>query len=1827
MSKKKMLKAYIIIGLLVLILLLSIFCGGSAVIRNYTPDGGYVKKDDELKEITYNYDVLDQVTGGYSGPPKLVASDDKVFYIPPEYCDGSYLKNFRVIGINQSNAKITKDAKGNITDYKGAVILYGFQTTYREDYGKNYNFDYEPYDYDAEYEVVDSYFKDVVLGQGDAEKYETSEDGTEGTSVSLYMPGSIDFTENEDAVDDSDFKVATVVMEHEIGKDECKILYCDADSCTVKDLDVGKYNLVTNLNDSALTVCYNENIYVYSFNTKDSSYGSNEVYYYKLQDLFDSITFKNTLADIGYCNVEYNVTGNVSFNSYSTGWVETWISKMSKKKTNTTKNVSYLSNLVGDTAKKDKVNSDFIDMESFVKKEVENAYSGYKKTSSGLLSYKHSTKLKDFGDYTYQKNGTNSWTLKNSFKVDLEETSWLVLFPKTYKGTAKGSVTVNITPNFTLKSEYDYSINDMILTKYNSSSNLNQYSIIIQLLITPKGGATEEETMEPITDFDAYVKDVEENAQYDDSTPDGLNEDELEAMDSDSYEESEEYIEKEIGAKYVTLNINLAQINGTEKAENIEVLSISNTAELYDYFNTAKENYKAEYDENISIFSKEVKSGPYVQPKDFTVESLNDFKEIFNEIKNCCVSLEKERSELESLNNQLDSINQSIDKNIDETNKMADSLTGEFAIKNKTNKGDTGYYKELDEKMQVISEWIDGDNTSINDRYITRDFDSMCYYLSMFFNPFDIYLNYLGIGRDTPFEHDMERYAEKHDDPSIIITEDDINDLKEIISKITSENVSNVNYGGSDVNYRNEYINQIKILSALSSDNSETDEEKLNKFITNVSSLNVSVITDMNNDMGIAYDKMIKIYDNLLNHSDLWLNDKYSLERDRLFSNNYIYKLMRGKSQLKGDYNEFIKSTKYAIEYAEKIQNTVIPLIKNEAGANIVNQYIQRVSLEKERNEYEYSLIPAKEEEIAALEARLEELKAEYDSTDFYVDLRWKGEELDSDALVKYYTSYDEIAANADEYINAYNKLLGVAEYKDSADKFINNIVTLNTDPNISRVIDNMYRAVPEEGAADKYGAAYNSLVFLKENKNRFFANISNAINNIAGIHTSVAEEVTKEDVSEENANIKLIEEYAEKYYGSMGINMIKKKTYSDVLKDCENIYNNLYESFSKVTIQQDGEEKIICDVTEEDVQNCVFALFMDKYEIYELSDYNADGSVAKTVTLAKSQASQGNVYEVTETSSETTTEALYSNLSAVYTSYQGLREYALNLNSHYKAISQIAMDNLLGSGCLTDEQKVAADKADGSLDDDITSDYNTGYKYALDISNEMSGLLDQAKAYYEIREAAAGEIRAAANKGLSLQLRDDIYYTSTYKTKCEQADHLYRLLYNAAKAPNETERNKYVEEYKSIDWIVDDIEVDDDLQSAIVVKRKEISVTYQKVDWNTSLIKADVESNASSTPYELYQMNSNFCIGISDNEGFIVPMGTQADIDVRSVNAKIDEEIKKSGISEINNVAYGSNSGFDILLFSSDSKWFMIAFKQVKGSVSVDINNVIGYSGKYSVGDEDVHFLEYDHTNITGLNQLFSTTIENGYKPYSIELRSSRNGEIKAETSGESENGEEGNSGAAEGLDGAFFNSWSDDKGNVILLGFKEEDMEVVEETSEGTTETYYEGDVEATTEEKQYREIADTDIYDAHLYVLQYDVKAAEGDKGDKETDIFDTDMGKLIDAGIRLEGPYGELLEPAVNILTIALKAVLAVVYSLAVLYCVHLGVKMSKASDDEERHKAKEHLKWFIIAVIGTHIMIAFIYLAGTQLRQWSDGIQITSGYTVEETADSVQSEKD
>ncbi|MCD8089402.1 MAG: pilin [Clostridiales bacterium] len=1869
MVLKMKVKLITILVIVLLIIVLALFGKGSQLINNYNPSDGvsYSTGIDE-DAITYNNEVLNEVMGGYSGPPTLVASDDKVFYIPPGYCDGSYLRNFRVIGVNQSTADFTYDSAGDITDYSGVVVLYGFQTTYKEDYGSGYDFDYEPYDYDVEYEVVNSFFDDVIIGGGDASDY-ISGDGEEDGEVSydLYLPGTVTAEKNKNVVDDSEFKVATIVMEHEIGKDECKILYCDADSATVEDLDEGRFNLVTNLSNDALTICFNEKMFVYRYDESACTYGSKDVYYYDLNDFFDSVTYKNSLVEAGYCSVKYNATGIIKFDNNDITketWVQNWLKYVDTENNESLSGVAYLSNLSGDTAAKGDVHKNIMDMESYLADEIEEAYSGYKKTPSGWFSFKHSTSVESFGNYSFKNLSNDSWTLTTTFEVEIYEKSLYGIFPKGYTANPTGTITITIVPEYIIDAEYNYTIDDLILTKYESTESTdntnvtttgtaadttavslgssngivtptdvlnsmvdrlngssessdtdsgetedtttqNKYSMVLQLMITPVEEGEEEDQIDPIEDFEQYRQDVLNEVDVD-TTPDGVDEDELEDYDEDDEvsSDSEETVKSAVSAKYLTFNVNLSQVSGTSSGEKINILTITDANELKEEIDSLKEKYLDEYNQNVAKYATETKSGGYVIPKDFTVDTIEDFKLQFAEIKACREAIEAAKAKLEELYAALEEEYENKETNAETVNAIVDS----YGLSDKKSYGDLGYYSDFEDELEAMN--ILGE--------VSADTDVRSLYTSISAADALLYNSCLGLAAsqaESLFGSDEGDYGKY-----IVYAGDDL-------SLTTAEGKTRVlsfcSYLNTNTSGLNPYV--YTLLSKMGTYANSQDSEALTE-------------TEIE-DLIYLYEET-EFLKEFTEDCTTYFGGIYLSAQD-------LATILPSVSSLQSNISKYTAAylSPMEINYAAAVYNSF--MLKTDSEGISLLTYLQRMNdIFTNINSYEMEQIPELEAQIAELEEELERLKNVFDTTSFALDFYWNGTAVTGDFLDENIDSYDEITANLDEYMSAYNTLLAVDDYRESADSVVSNIETLNTDSNINRIIDDMYDAISMDTGAGGYESYSDDVKYIKSIQNKFYYNISTALNSAANIYGAETDTtvVSEED---ENTNIRLIKEGIEAFYGSMGKNTINARTYTQIAADSESIYKGLYDSFTKVSTVIDGEDVTVCDVTADTVLKYIYEYLIDNYGITVLTYVDEEG-VERTTTIAKNNESSGNISiedETEATTDDSSSDGYEQNLYAVYRSYSQILSYAENLKGIYDNLLGLAIKLFYGSGCLTEEQIALFDADPSTADQDVTSDYNVGFMPAYNICEEMPELVKQVKIYYDTRAQAAAVISAAASKGMTVVLRDDRYYSYLYKEKCSQADYLYKLFYNAAKAATDAERQEVVEEFNSkTDWLIlDDIEVDKELTSVMKVETETITTTYQNVTWNTALINTDVENKIESLvtddAYEMYQMDANFIVIINAERGYVVPMGAQADSDVSALNTKIKEEISERKIGDIENVAYGTDnsSGYQILLFSSASGWFMITFKQTEstdGTITIDRNNVLGYYGKYSTGGtDDAHFLEYDHTNITGLNQFYSTTIENGFIPYDINLSSSGSSTIEPAVEfveNDAENPVSEIAAGSVGVEGAFFNAWtftSNNKGNVILLGYKLEDMEIAEETeteTEAATEitTYYSSEDAAeemaedeTAAEKTYREIVDSDIYEARLYVYQYDTKAAsaEADYSWDEEDYYNLEYGMLSDEVANLTGPYGELVKTPVILLEYARVPILILVYALLAVYCIYLGVKYATSGDDEgKKIEAKRHLRWFIIGVLTIHILMGFMYCTYRQLKSWQEDIAVETG---------------
>lgn len=1993
----------IIATCIILFFLVVYFAGGSSrALRMYLPQGDVTptEEEEELLDIEYNNQFLEELSGGYAGAPKLVASDDKVFYIPPEYCDGSYLRNFRVIGVNRSQAeeKTVKKGDKEVTEYNGAVVVYGFQTTYKEDYGSNYNFSRDPYEYTMDYDTSNSYFEKMMQdmldkAEGIQSDVLTTEETTEVTTDIDFDMNSARIKKNPDAVDDTDFRVATVVIEHEIGKDYCNILYCDADSCTVKDLGIGSFNLITDMNDTALTVCYNNNMYVYNFDDNTRSYSGKDRYVYSLDEFFDSSTFKNTMQGAGYVKSTYDVIMDFEYSNCSDGWVDTYLSKMNKHvelsitgdKAQTL--YTYMSNLKGDTISKKDITEHFADTRQYVYDAVRAAYSGYKKTKSGWLSINNYSNVDDakFGDFRFTSQSSNTvWALENDFTYDISERSLLVFYPKTYKGTAKGKVKLSIVPHFELLTQYDYTINDLILTQVETKTmddmvdrlfygitgipkriTVNQYrnkgysfeqirdmgiitpdeydalksmrkldySIIMQMMVTPKEankdtppeGMSEEEVkkyakMYPSNLAKRYSEGsktitLNDFIKGDEDTPveDDIDEDEIEEEDIDEKELEEEFNSQVKGVitEYLTFNIDLSNESG-HLIKTDKIYSVEGASKAKEQFDAAKSKYGREFAENLKRCSSEVKTGPYLIADNNNAEGLERLKTAFAEIRDKCLQIEDVNNKITEAKNEIADMQSMYDDNTQRINDAAERLLGSENI-NKDEKNASGYYKAVESMLDPSSE-----RYSLNMEDIESDINAFLTAhdaliksfekeadqankitlswglptkggmgLANYGSPAFRYLRGLGplsrsdlealkracdkqtfkyrtehdlpapYGVNSYSDYDKKEYNVDYDEKSYLNVAAYCAAVRSLIA--TDEGVVYESNGENSYSY-NTYIIQPYIIG---SNKIEELKRDITQAVRDISEFDVGSLGNegSSEEQKEAYDSLLEaankvmVYYGEMRAVFLYDRDRYNFYTEYLKPFESVGYADQGADksfdELTKAYDEMFMSepeydsdvvfngrmlictydhtlypndiTARMMRYVNGIYDTMTTSRTGEVTVKVVGDEAEEKTMsffdslmsntDIKIKQYE------KEQEINELNEELEKLNGEltalekkFDNTYFYSDLTWKGKRLNGKGLADSFRDFDAIVAEIDRYKQAFGLLDGVKQYRGDADKFIGCANEINIAVKDSGVYDFIEHSYNEQEFVSRYGTdAAEGYKYLASKGYNLFGDTS-----IASFLTDpdTDEEVTEQEAIPEDSNTALIKQAIENAYGGKGKNAIVKRSYDQYTEDCKELYKRLYGSFTKVAVtDENGMETEVCDITEDDIKNALFEYLIDKFGVYELYNYNEKGEVSATYSIAKAEQSGGNMAESIEQTSEATTEqTTYANsFEAIVSDYDAISSYTSNASKCYKDMMCIAVAFLRNTGCLTEEQQQIFSPESSGAEGDISSLYYRGYQVPDSKLDEMLTLLDNINLLYTEREKAADVIRQAEKNGLVLNVRNDQYCEDLYKNKCSQADKLYQLVYNAAKASGATEKQKYIDEFENTEWLIlDDIDITDDLSSVIEVKTKTIVTDYKNIIWNTALITDDKNSNISPEPYDLYRTDSNFCIGVAENNGFIIPIGAQKDLEVRSLNAKIKSELRRMG-GNLENVVYGSQGNVDYLIFSNDKKW--ISFAITTNGRTVDVNKITSYSGNFDCDTGDVHFMEFDKTRLTGVNQFYATSLDKGYIPYDITLKNNGNSTIsEAKDPFGWESDPQKLSSGSKGIRGAYFNSWSDEKGNVVLLGFNEDDMRVETSTeafTEATTE-YVSPDAASEGEgaADARREISDMDIYDAHLYVYKFATKPADVPEDyDDPLSNWNIPAVDLFDAGIELDGPYGKLLQPAVNLFTVLRASILLIAYALASLYAVYLGTRYARADNEEKKENVKQHIKWFILSILLVHVLIAFLYLAQRQMTDWEESV--------------------
>lgn len=75
------------------------------------------------------------------------------------------------------------------------------------------------------------------------------------------------------------------------------------------------------------------------------------------------------------------------------------------------------------------------------------------------------------------------------------------------------------------------------------------------------------------------------------------------------------------------------------------------------------------------------------------------------------------------------------------------------------------------------------------------------------------------------------------------------------------------------------------------------------------------------------------------------------------------------------------------------------------------------------------------------------------------------------------------------------------------------------------------------------------------------------------------------------------------------------------------------------------------------------------------------------------------------------------------------------------------------------------------------------------------------------------------------------------------------------------------------------------------------------------------------------------------------------------------------------------------------------------------------------------------------------------------------------------------------------------------------------------------------------------------------------------------------------------------PVVELINAMLIPAMMIVGAIGTLYCILLGVKFAKAEEQQEREKAKQHLKNAIIGFVLIFVLIVVLNLAMDPLKNW------------------------
>lgn len=105
--------------------------------------------------------------------------------------------------------------------------------------------------------------------------------------------------------------------------------------------------------------------------------------------------------------------------------------------------------------------------------------------------------------------------------------------------------------------------------------------------------------------------------------------------------------------------------------------------------------------------------------------------------------------------------------------------------------------------------------------------------------------------------------------------------------------------------------------------------------------------------------------------------------------------------------------------------------------------------------------------------------------------------------------------------------------------------------------------------------------------------------------------------------------------------------------------------------------------------------------------------------------------------------------------------------------------------------------------------------------------------------------------------------------------------------------------------------------------------------------------------------------------------------------------------------------------------------------------------------------------------------------------------------------------------------------------------------------------------------------------------------------------------------VENPFEIMVTPVIELINAAVAPMLGLVASLGTLYCIILGIKLAKAIEPQDQHKARDSLKNAIFGFILIFVLIVVLKIGIKPMTEWMNsvgGISMSSvGLTVKSTA--------